>query len=303
MPPELPSYNVFVSGLSNSIMREGYVKGIENSTQGHVENISLGASNCGMGLWMLRIFEAQIRAADVVLLDYFIMDYQTDPGYITRDLPLLLRGISRFSRPVVLLWPDKLNMQTPVRDKISVYADVCAAEGCLLIDCRELARDVMARHGLSNLDELFQDAAHIHPRFAYEMGIDIARRIESHLSYVDRQGYVHVQIVAPENGPIVGPPWLKIPVTSLPDFLPEVDGELIGMMILTKSADFEIRVDGRSRRVWTYWAPDDPNPPQILRYISIDSVPVRKGQPVRVETWSKDELVDGMMVHSVVIRL
>ena len=133
---------IFVCGLSNSLMKDGYVYGIKDYfSNSQVINKSLGGSNCAMGIWHSKWFEEDCSKADLIIFEFFIMDYQNENSLILRDLPAVLNNPGIRDRSAVILWPDMYNTVNPNELAVQAYENACRLFGVPLVNCITLFRE------------------------------------------------------------------------------------------------------------------------------------------------------------------
>lgn len=306
-----PISQVFIAGLSNSVFKNGYVAGLAERLSCKVLNYSLGASNCGYGLWLASYAPDEVNSSDLVILESFIMDYQNDTGFIYRDLELICRTMACKEKLVVVMWPDKICFDNPPIDAVRAYVSVAKREGVRLINGFDLFREYMLRHGLASSDELFSDVSHVKVEHAREIGCRIADLIANDAQLqktpVESSSNIRRPIilqVATENDPHVGPPWLRVPIVEVTNFISSVDGYVHGLMLETRHADFSIVTSVGSRRINTYWNPEVEDVPRIIRYVSLPSIRVRRGRPTSFVGLANNMPKEGLYaLHSALVSL
>lgn len=294
--------DIFIAGLDDGRPEGGLARGLRESTSGTVDHVPLSASNCGMGLWLGEWDNARLARADVAVFDYYVMDYQNDPDYVARDLPLLLRRLARGTVGVVLLWPDRAGMAAVNEIILSTYRAVCEREGALFVDCRPLVRTVQKRSGAETVETMFLDMVRLKPTLGRLVGRLVAARIAHFLHSPRQDGGLAIEALSPDGDDLAGPPWLRVPVSGDNQFRAAAPGRILGMMIETLHRDFEIRVKGHMRRVWTYQDPADPNAPRILRYVSVPSAGFETGEVVTIETYVDGRPAKAMNIASLLVQ-
>ncbi len=296
---------LFVAGISNSLMKDGYISGLCHSLAATAEYYGLGGSNLGMGLWANMVFSRELAASEFAIYESWIMDLQTDLEFIPRDMMALRRffptgsaAAGRGPLPVILLWPDQITFREPDMPALRLYVESCAAAGLPLIDMRPLITEYALRHGVS-YRELYRDEAHIKPEHAQALGMLLARHLRELQRQYARDGlpppqaepaHVAIQPLAADNGREIGPPWLKLEVAPLRPFKALRTGLLCGLMLESRRFEYNVRAGESDLLVLHYWEPVTAAPPKpALRYLSFPSLPVVEGEEVDLRAY-----VDGI---------
>ena len=152
------------------------------------------------------------------------------------------------------------------------------------------------------------DAGHVKREIAFKLGQHIGEIIENNRmipneTYIDDTTESYIQVLSSTDDPVSGPPELRLPMTTNLKFVSKHNGIIRGLMIESRNLRFLVSIKGQKRLVWTYWDPENQNPPAVVRFISIPSIPVKKGEEIVILATPEQNAVNNniMGIHSVLI--
>ncbi|MDR1614142.1 MAG: discoidin domain-containing protein [Campylobacteraceae bacterium] len=179
-----PKIKVGIIGTSNSVMKEGYIVGLQNNPDVVIQkNASMGGSHATLVPYAFS--KHDFSGCDVILLDILVNEQFIIFGY-DYNIPLSLQIFDYFLTacaalhvlPIMLLMPEAMGYNSPQNPKFQQirrhYMEICSKQNIPYFDGYAYAENTW---GKKYFVRLFQDRAHLSPIYAQEMGSALAKSI------------------------------------------------------------------------------------------------------------------------------
>lgn len=184
-------YKALVVGDSNSVMRYGWVRGLDQGDIDVIANKSLGASHLTVAID--RLADSTEFRPDVVVLNSVVNEY-LPPRSTNYDLEVAEQAVKyvqawcaeKSAVPVFIIWPH-LHHDNALPDDVhprDFYATMCEKIGMPYIDAWAIVEELAAGWERT-VPSLFLDAAHLLGQPAQVVGAAISKLISGFLDGLD----------------------------------------------------------------------------------------------------------------------